>query len=544
MPLDGQADAFELDLRRDLPRGQERRPQAAGRERNLGARWLAPEEMTGKAWAHQAGGLILGRRAGRVIGWNDDRHLLTIAGSRAGKGVSLIIPNLIAYEGSAVVIDPKGENAARTARHRGAGIPAGGKGLGQKVCVLDPYGESKLASDKFNPLKNLNANDPDVVEQVGVFADALITHYDRGERHWTDSAQALVRALIMVVLIDNMFDGRRDLVTMRQLLTLSDEGIDKVIERQFASDCEKARENAIDDHEDPVKAVRKVTRIKKEAALILILSDQTATFAHICTGMAAQLESMGEKERGSVFSAARTQTQWLDSPKMQAILTDSSFTLDELTRQPMTLYLCLPASRMGTHARWLRLMIMLAMAALESAPKKPKKPVLFVLDEFAVLGYMQSIETAAGLMAGYGVKLWPILQNIGQLMRHYPQTWQTFVANAGCVTAFNVADDQSLKELARFIGNTGIVLQVPTGATRSAEMQGTPGLREDRRTVPLLAADEIRLMFGRDTKRLLVLAVEQLPAVVERFVYHATDGPDRALFGGRFDPDPDYATTS
>ena len=62
---------------------------------------------------------MLGRRDGRLIGWNDDRHVMTIAGSRAGKGVSLIVPNLLLYEGSALVIDPKGENARITAGRRG-----------------------------------------------------------------------------------------------------------------------------------------------------------------------------------------------------------------------------------------------------------------------------------------------------------------------------------------------------------------------------------------------------------------------------------------
>ena len=113
-------DEFETKLRLDLPRGTERRAQAAGRDRGLNARWLAPDEMVGRAWQREDGGLVLGRRGGRVIGWNDNRHMLTIAGSRGGKGVSQIIPNLIFYEGSAVVIDPKGENAARTAGRRGA----------------------------------------------------------------------------------------------------------------------------------------------------------------------------------------------------------------------------------------------------------------------------------------------------------------------------------------------------------------------------------------------------------------------------------------
>src|SRR3974390_1373765 len=102
---------FEARLRNDLPRGHALQPKSAGRGRALFPPWLPPQEMTGKQWQPE-GGLLLGRRDGRVIGWNDDRHLMTIAGSRAGKGVSLIIPNLLFYEGSAVVIAPTGGNRA------------------------------------------------------------------------------------------------------------------------------------------------------------------------------------------------------------------------------------------------------------------------------------------------------------------------------------------------------------------------------------------------------------------------------------------------
>ncbi|HZV20267.1 MAG TPA: type IV secretory system conjugative DNA transfer family protein, partial [Hyphomicrobiales bacterium] len=143
------ADEFEKRLRQDLPRGHATQSKSLGQERPLFARWLTAAEMTGKQW-DPSGGLLLGSRGGRVIGWNDDRHMLTIAGSRAGKGVSLIIPNLIFYEGSAVVIDPKGENARITAGRRGKGTKAAGPGLGQSVHVLDPFEVSGEATASFN----------------------------------------------------------------------------------------------------------------------------------------------------------------------------------------------------------------------------------------------------------------------------------------------------------------------------------------------------------------------------------------------------------
>jgi type IV secretion system protein VirD4 len=116
------AEEFEDRLRRDLPRGRAEQAKPTGQDRGFSARWLSAEEMAQDPWRYETGrGLLLGRRGGKLVGWNDDRHLLTIAGSRAGKGVSLIVPNLLLYEGSALVVDPKGENACFTAARRGKG---------------------------------------------------------------------------------------------------------------------------------------------------------------------------------------------------------------------------------------------------------------------------------------------------------------------------------------------------------------------------------------------------------------------------------------
>ena len=74
------------------------------------------------------------------VGSADDRGLLTIAASRGGKGRSAIIPNLILWPGSALVIDPKGTNAAVTAARRGHGGGRVTKFLGQEVHIVDPFG--------------------------------------------------------------------------------------------------------------------------------------------------------------------------------------------------------------------------------------------------------------------------------------------------------------------------------------------------------------------------------------------------------------------
>ncbi|MCI5142939.1 MAG: transporter, partial [Candidatus Electrothrix sp. ATG1] len=45
----------------------------------------------------------------------NEGHLLTVAPTRSGKGTGQIIPNLLRWEGSAIVIDIKGENYLKTA---------------------------------------------------------------------------------------------------------------------------------------------------------------------------------------------------------------------------------------------------------------------------------------------------------------------------------------------------------------------------------------------------------------------------------------------
>lgn len=444
-------DDFEKRLREDLPRGVTRPVASRGRDRGLQARWLTADELLEEdkktLWrtsdSLMPNALMLGRRDGKVIGWSDDRHVMLVAGSRSGKGVSLIIPNLLSYGGSALVIDPKGELAGHTAGRRGAGTKTGGEGLGQDVYVLDPFGTSGRPCSSFNPLAELDPASWDVVDDTAMCAEALIMHPEKGERYWTEAAQALLQAIILLVLREP--EERRNLVTVRRVLTLTDEDL-----------IERGAEPSLE-----LTGMQKLVRQLK--------SCKNLHYGHICEGVAAQIENMGENERGSVFSAARTQTRWLDSPAIGETLATSDFSLADLKRKKTTVYLCLPATRMGTYSRWLRLIITLALTVMERTKVKVAPPVLFVLDEFPVLGHMADIESATGQMAGFGVKLWVVVQNVGQLKKHYEKGWETFVGNSGVIVAFNNNDSETLSELSKMLGRTGVDAMESTGTSESAQ---------------------------------------------------------------------------
>ncbi len=57
-----------------------------------------------------------------------------------------------------------------------------------------------------------------------------------------------------------------------------------------------------------------------------------------------------------------------------------------------------------------------------------------------------------GLMAGYGLQLWPILQDMSQLKDLYGERAGTFIANAGVQQVFGVNDFETAKWLSQMMG--------------------------------------------------------------------------------------------
>lgn len=123
-----------------------------------------------------------------------------------------------------------------------------------------------------------------------------------------------------------------------------------------------------------------------------------------------------------------------------------------MKRRPKTVYLILPAKHLRAQARWLRLLVTSAIDSLTDEPRKGDKRVLFVLDEFAQLGRLEAIEKALALVRGYGVQLWPFVQDLPQLKSVYPDRWESFLATAGIMQFFTPNDEMTAKYLSERCG--------------------------------------------------------------------------------------------
>ncbi|MCH2216886.1 MAG: type IV secretory system conjugative DNA transfer family protein [Flavobacteriales bacterium] len=401
------------DLRKK-PKPQTPKPKLANT--SFGSAEWATEQYLQENGLTSSEGLKLGlSAAGSPVSYKGDRHLLTVAPTRTGKGVSAIIPNLLTYEGSALVIDPKGENAMITAERRGRGTEAI-TGLGQDIHIVDPWGITNLQCSCFNPLDWLDPSDEDISENAFILADAMIV--SRGNKidpFWDEEAKALLRGLILHVAVSVDEQGNRNLGRVRDILLM------------------------------------------KKQDFAVILNTMANSENHIVSKTAEKLTAHEDKLLSNILAACQSHTHFLDSPRIRRSLSHSDFKFEDLKTKKQTIYLVLPVDRLNAFSAWLRLLIQQAITVnSRNITEKPDKPILFLLDEMASLGRLQMIEQAYSLMSGFGIQLWGIIQDLSQLDRIYDKGWETFLGNSGVLQYFGSRDLKTAEYFSKLCGVTTI----------------------------------------------------------------------------------------
>lgn len=440
-------------------------------------------------------GFALGRVADAPAGL-DQRfrftgHVVTVAPTGSGKGIGAVIPNLLDYPGSALVLDVKGENAAVTARARHA--------LGHAVHVVDPFAVNGDGAAAFNVLDRLDVWNPDCVSESATLADCLVIGSEKAESKFFDeSAKNLLQGLMLhVVSLDE--PERRNLGELRRLLTTG--------EGEFFD------------------------------LLGTMAADETAAFG-IPARAANTIMGMADKARGDVISTARTHTAFLDDPRIAAALSRSDFDLSAIKSELMTVFLVMPANRIGPNARFLRLFVGSIIAAITSSTVQPAHRVAFLLDEFGQLGYMKQIEDAVSLLRGYGLAFWVFIQDLSQLKGTYPK-WQTFLANSA-KTFFGTDDYDTAKYISDSLGKATIEFETEnTGKNTGSGLSGGGGSMNRGKSTgksqqftgrELLTPDEV-MRLGPEHPIILVRG--ERPYLLERLNYLAD--PE---YRGRFDANP------
>ncbi len=353
-----------------------------------------------------------------------ERNLLTFAASRSGKGATQIIPFLLQNKTTNVlVIDPKGEAAEATVESR--------REAGQDVFLLDPFktSDARASYRQFNFLAEIDPDDPNSFRQINALADGLIMRHDPKGGHWDGGGMQVLAGFIAHVLTAPEFEGKRSLVTVRELLKMTDG-------ETFTN-------------------------------LLYDMAENTAC-GKLPIAAADRLLNTG-KEAGHFRSVATANTAWIDDPHMSECLSRSDFKLSDLKRKDTDIFLVLPLDALDNYGVFLRLFVRMALYHMQQ--KLPNgelkgRECYFILDEFFSLGHLEPIEKGMGAMPGYNLRLWPFLQDINQLVKLYGQIGTgTFFSNSDAVYFFGTNDVETARMVS---GACGLITENDIGVKAPA----------------------------------------------------------------------------
>lgn len=442
-----------------------------------GSAHYAPLETDVADEACLANGLFLGKSShpdqaqaplngpGAPVCSTPEHHTLIVARTRTGKGTRVIVPTLLRYKGSALVIDPKGENAAITARVRK-------DQLGQSIHILNPwdvlanaYAEREFTPATCNPLDALDRDDPNAVAVANSLSSAICFANARpDEAFWWGSAANLLSAVLL--WLTDQPGETRNLARVREIISLPrDEFVKNYATRMAASDAFAG-------------AVREMS------GAIFELVRAPETYAGVMTNL-------------------REATKFISDPRVKAATARSSFAMEDLSAGKTTVFVVIPPGQIAIQKTWLRLVIAAGMNVF----KNPKAGTLgaghrclFLIDEFPALGRIDDIPNDIATMSGFGVDFALVVQGLDQLKHHYGEAQGAILSNCAYKWFCNVSDLQSAKWLSDTLGKTTVgTTSTSDSFSSSAGNKSSSGHSTTHAETSrlLLTPDEV-LTLGRD----------------------------------------------
>lgn len=341
-------------------------------------------------------------------------HLLTVAGSGSGKTTSIAIPNVLAWKQGLVVHDPKGELAALCGEAR--------RQFGRTVVALS---SDSPQSGSVNVIDWLDISHPGVIED----AKAVVSWLGDEKRSQGDNAffYTVAGNLILTLLLDIIFDAKRP----PQMKTL--------------------------------KAVRDRITMQDLEALLGDIAERPQGYAFdVVQQLASELiaATASEKTWASIRSTASEMTAWLSIPTLSQLVCGGpdgpTVSTQTFMEGNTDIFVCIPLKTLESTPAVARLILGALLNALYEEfrrSRKAAKRTLFLIDEMPRLGKFSALETARDAGRGLGVTLWAIVQDLGQLEKHYgKEGLRSWLESSQVKSFFGVGDVETAKMLSEALG--------------------------------------------------------------------------------------------
>ena len=353
-------------------------------------------------------GVLVGRFRGRLVRLSGQQFAILAAPTRSGKGVGVVIPNLLEYRESMVVLDIKQENYELTSGWRAA--------QGQEVFLFNPFAEDRR-THRWNPLSYVSGNPAFRVSDLMSIAAMLYPDGAEDQKFWVSQARNAFMAFSLF-LFEAWDDAERRGVptSLRTRPTLGE------VYRLSSGDGTdlKAYYQAL--------AQQPFLSGNARSAFANLLSQAAETFASILGTFKEPLNA------------------WLN-PVLDAATSADDFLLTDVRKKRMTIYIGIQPNKLAES----RLIVNLFFSQLinlntrELPQNNPalKHQCLLLMDEFTSIGRVEIIASAVSYMAGYNIRLLPIIQSMAQLDATYGKdVSRTMITNHALQIVFAPREQQ------------------------------------------------------------------------------------------------------
>lgn len=318
-------------------------------------------------------------------------HSLIDGPSGAGKGAGIIIPTLLTYWGSVMVLDPKGENFEETARRR--------KAMGDKIYRFDPYAADGR-THRYNPLDYMaEAPRHERLKEAKRVAASLIIKHGKEE---------------------NFLGGARDIFAATGIL---------MVHRGTGTIA--AIYDALTQGGGAFKILAKLAEEADEAGI-----PEAAGLLRQYAGYEAKVLS---SYMSVLFEGGLN--LWAD-PTVRAATAVTDFRVERMRQQGTSVYVTVSPGDLVPLAPLVRVLFQQAIGVIsqrkpvlqsrrgvwERLLGRPKRkpgalhepfPILFILDEFTSIGKLDILIDALRFLRGYAGRVMIVIQSIASVRKIY-----------------------------------------------------------------------------------------------------------------------------
>jgi type IV secretion system protein VirD4 len=424
-------------------------------------------------------------------------NTLMIAPTRSGKGVGSIIPTCLNYPGSMIIFDPKGELFFTT---------AGFRKKFSHVLKFSPISRDTVC---FNPMEEVELN-----EQAFADIGLILANMFEEPKSGNDGASAFFDSMAQDILTGLVFHVLSSGIYSKEQQNLN--GVLGILSQAAAKTTD-------DDGEETgagdtlLHEMMDVKHFDKDG-------NESKYIHNIISNVAARCLGQHTKVRSDTFTTVFSKMRLFEDPYIAFVTGHSDFKLQDFydSDAPVSLYLTVPFSDIIRIAPVFKLLINFILNKFSRGEAtygelKLKNRILFLLDEFPVLGAFPFLSKTLGILAGYGITFYIVVQALNQIADLYGQH-HTFLDNCKTIVVYAPGKVEDAKIFTEMIGKESVVKEsLSASGSRYAVAFNNLNASSQEVARDLMNPDELMKLPHTEA---LVLNQGMPPYIAKKIVYY------------------------